>query len=404
VTRTAALLALAGAALPAAIALQPADGSPPLHAARTQTTTLISRSASGGVPNGPSTRPVISGDRRYARMIAFESTASNLAHDDTNGRRDVFAIERKGSFANEGTPWQGGRAILVSRGRNGKPANGRSWAPDVDGSFRDAAHCVAFLSKASNLVSGDTNGKADAFLATDLGHPVERVSLPDDRQSSANATAVAVSGDCSHTAFVAGGKLYTRAGGHTRRVDAPAHAADPSFAQGETNDLVFGASGGVYLSKGGTGDPRKVGDRGRNPAYNALKRRVVAYEKRRAGHVQLVWHDLGKSEQIASRGESGAPGDGDSRDPVVVNSGYFIGFESDASNLGGGPGPHAYLYTDTRKLTQVRSVDSAGDPLPGGGRHPGVSYYANYIVFSSPAPVGATGKPDQVFMRYLGGK
>lgn len=402
-TRTAALLALAGAALPAATALA-TDGSPPLHAARTQTTKLISRSASGGVPNGPSTSPVISGDRRYARIIAFESNASNLVKGDTNGRGDVFAVKRTGSFANEGTPWSGGKAILVSRARNGKPANGRSWAPDVDGSFRDAAHCVAFLSKASNLVEGDTNGKTDAFLATDLGDPVERVSLPGDRQSKKDATAVAVSGDCSHTAFVVGGRLYTRAGGHTRRVDAADHATDPSFAQGETNDLVFGADGGIYLSKDGTGDPRKVGDRGRNPAYNAIGRRVVAYEKRRAGHMQIVWHDLGEPEHVASESESGAPGDADSRNPVVVNSGYFIGFESDASNLGAGPGTQAYLYTDTRKLTQVRSVDDAGDPLPGGGRHPSVSFYANYIVFSSPAPLGATGKPDQIFMRYLGGK
>ena len=402
-TRTAALLALAGAALPAATALATADGSAPLHAARTQNTKLISRSISGGVPDGASTKPVISGDRRYARIIAFESTASNLVEGDTNGRGDVFAVRRKGSFGNQGSPWSGGKAILVSRGRGGKPANGRSWAPSVDGSFRDAAHCVAFLSKASNLVKGDTNGKVDAFLATDPGDDVQRVSLPGDRQSTKDATGVAVSGDCSRTTFVVGGRLYTRTGGDTRRVDAPDDAADPSFAQGETNDLVFGAKGGVYLSKDGTGDPRKVGDDGSNPAYNALKRQVVAYEKRKAGHVQLVWHDLGKSEHVASRSESGKPGDADSRDPVVVNSGYYIGFESDASNLGAGSGRHAYLWTDVRKLTQVRSVDDDGDPLPGGGRHPGVSYYANYIVFSSPAPLGVTGEPDQIFMRYLGG-
>ena len=48
-------------------------------------------------------------------------------------------------------------------------------------------------------------------------------------------------------------------------------------------------------------------------------------------------------------------------------------------------------------------MDNDSDPLPGGGRHPGVSFYANYIVFSSPAPLGATGTPDQIFMRYLGG-
>jgi hypothetical protein len=317
--------------------------------------------------------------------------------------KDVFAIERGGSFDNTGTPWNPGRTLLVSRGRNGKPANGPSWAASVDGNFRTAPRCVAFLSAASNLVAGDSNGTVDAFLSHGPGDSLARVSLPANKQSTAPATAVAVSGDCSRTAFVAGGHLYTRVGGTTHRVKAPGNPADPSFAQGETNDLVFGATGGVYLSRDGTGDARKLVSDAANPAYNALKRQVVAYEKRRAGALQVAWRDLGGSEHVASSNDAGRFGDRDSRDPVVVNSGYYIGFESDASNLGAGPGQHAYLYTDVRKMTQVRSVDNSGYPLPGGGRHPGVSYYANYIVFSSPAPLGARSGADQIFMRWLGG-
>jgi hypothetical protein len=374
----------------------------PLHAARFQTTWAISRSVAGGIPNGASTNPVISGDRRYARIIAFESEASNLVKGDTNRQKDVFAVLRGGSFDNTGTPWKPGRTVLISRGRNGAPANGPSFAPDVDGNFRTAAHCVAFLSAASNLVKGDTNGKVDAFLSRQPGDPPTRVSLPGGRQSTTDATAVAVSGDCSHTAFVAGGQLYTRAGGTTHRVRTPANPADPSFAAGETNDLVFGADGGVYLSRDGSGDARRLVSDARNPAYNGLKRQVVAYEKRRGGTVQIAWRELGGSEHVASA-SGGTPGDGDSSDPVVVNSGYYVGFESDATNLGAWPAPQAYLYTDVRKLTKVRSVDTNGKPLPGGGRHPGVSYYANYIVFSSPGPLGSPAGADQIFMRYLGG-
>jgi hypothetical protein len=399
--RTATALVAAAIAVLVTAALASAS-SPTVHAARFQTTTLVSHSVTGGTPNGASTNPVISGDRRYARIIAFESTASNLVNGDTNGQRDVFAIRRGGSFGNTGTQWKPGSTVLVSRGRNGKPANGPSFAPAVDGSFRNAAHCVAFLSAASNLVSGDTNGRVDAFLSSGPGGSLTRVSLPGNKQSKSDATAVAVSGDCSRTAFVAGGQLYTRAGGSTHRVKTAANPADPSFAQGETNDLVFGAQGGVYLSRNGTGDPKKLVSDARNPAYNALKRQVVAYEKRRGGAVQIAWRDLGGGEHVASS-DGGRIGDGDSRNPVVVNSGYYIGFESDSTNLGAEPGTQSYLYTDVRKMTQVRSVDKAGDPLHGGGRHPGVSYYANYIVFSSPAPLGAPAGNDQIFMRYLGG-
>jgi hypothetical protein len=401
-TRTAVAIALAAAAVPTAVAsLTPAAGSPPLHAARTQSTKQITHSDTGGMPNGASTNPVISGDRRYARIIAFESEASNLVRGDTNGMKDVFAIRRGGSFVNDGSPWNPGETILVSRGRGGEPANGPSYAPAVDGNFRNVGRCVAFLSAASNLVKGDTNGKVDAFFAKP-GDPPTRVSLPGNRQSTADATGVAISGDCTKTAFVAGGRLYSRAGGRTHRIKTAGNPADPSFAAGETNDLVFGAKGGAYISSDATGPARLVAPGGSNPAYNGIRRHVIAYERRIGGHVQIAWRDLGHGENIASA-DGGHLGNHGSHDPVVENSGFYIGFESDATNLGASPGPQAYLYTDVRKMSQVRSVDNSGDPLPGGARHPGVSFYANYIVFSSPAPLGRLDKPDQIFMRYLGG-
>src|SRR4051812_17197774 len=67
-----------------AAATSAGSGDAPVTAARVQTTRLISHSFRGGVPNGPSTHGVISGDRRYARLIAFQSTASNVVRGDTN--------------------------------------------------------------------------------------------------------------------------------------------------------------------------------------------------------------------------------------------------------------------------------------------------------------------------------
>src|SRR5215208_1735867 len=89
--------------------------------AQEQTTTLISRAADGGTPNGPSINAVMSGDRRYARIVAYESEATDLVRGDTNGVKDVFAVKRSGSVNNRGTPWSGGDAILVSRGVGGAP-------------------------------------------------------------------------------------------------------------------------------------------------------------------------------------------------------------------------------------------------------------------------------------------
>jgi hypothetical protein len=96
---------------------------------------------------------------------------------------------------------------------------------------------------------------------------------------------------------------------------------------------------------------------------------------------------------------------------VIGNSGYYITFQSDADNLGVNalrrPGdennhPDAYLYTDVRNLTLVQSVFEKAVPLAGGGYNPSMSFYANYILFDSPAPMGSPVGAHQVFMRYLG--
>src|SRR5215208_3162875 len=75
--------------------------------------------------NGDSSHPVISQDRRYSTVLAFESEASDLVQGDTNGLKDIFMVRRGGHIDNEGSPWTPGDTQLISRGIAGQPANGR---------------------------------------------------------------------------------------------------------------------------------------------------------------------------------------------------------------------------------------------------------------------------------------
>src|SRR6476469_7647394 len=109
---------LAAAAVPAT-----ADAS---RRSELQYTSLISRAYDGKMPNGPSTHPVISNDKRFARAIALESQASDIVRGDTNGVQDRFAVLRSGKIDNYGKPWKPGRTILISRTRSGAPASGPS--------------------------------------------------------------------------------------------------------------------------------------------------------------------------------------------------------------------------------------------------------------------------------------
>ena len=400
--RRIAAAVIAAAAIPAVAAPTAAT------AQRTQSTQLISHALGGGLPNGPSTNAVISDDKRYARVIAFESAASNLVRNDRNGQMDVFAVIRRGAD-NRGTPWRGGQTRLISRTRSGAPANGPSFAPAVGGGFHSRPRCIAFLSGASNIVPGDTNGKVDAFVSRGPGRKPTRLALPHNRQSNADATGVAVSGNCSRIAWVAGGNLYVRAKNRTRRVRVPGAATDPSFSSGMGSDLVFAAPRGVYLSRGATARPRLIAPGGSNPAYNDIKRHAVAYEIRRGGVTQIAYKDLGRRAHIISSNR-GRLGNAPSQHPVIGNSGYYVTFQTEATNLGttasGATGdrngrPDIYLYTNVRDITLAQSVKEKG--IPAGGQNPSMSFYANYIVFDSAALTGSVANPRQVYMRYLGG-
>lgn len=109
-------------------------------------TTLVSISVSGGAANGESYAPVASSSARY---IAFYSAASNLVTGDTNARMDVFVRDRIA-----------GTTTLVSRTPSGALGNGDS---DLCSISLDGTR-IAFRSAATNLVTGDTNGKVDVFL------------------------------------------------------------------------------------------------------------------------------------------------------------------------------------------------------------------------------------------------
>lgn len=83
------------------------------------------------------------------RTVLFESKATNLLPNDTNGFTDIFVRD-----------FEAMTTRLVSVGLDGNAANGSSRSAVITPNGR----FVAFVSEASNLVEGDTNGIADVFV------------------------------------------------------------------------------------------------------------------------------------------------------------------------------------------------------------------------------------------------
>jgi Tol biopolymer transport system component len=117
-----------------------------VHNRLTSQTTRVSVDSGGHQSDGGSWKPRISSDGRY---VAFASFASNLVPGDTNGVADVFAHDRLT-----------GQMTLVSVDTGGFQGNDASGESSIssDGRF------VAYESRASNLVPGDTNGRMDVFV------------------------------------------------------------------------------------------------------------------------------------------------------------------------------------------------------------------------------------------------
>ena len=121
-----------------------------LHDRQAGNTELISKSTGGVQANSYAFDPSISDDARY---IAYESAATNLVANDTNGSDDIFLRDRLSSATSR-----------LSVSSSGVQGNDYSMDPSISSDGR----CVAFQSDASNLVASDNNGYLDIFLR-DLG-------------------------------------------------------------------------------------------------------------------------------------------------------------------------------------------------------------------------------------------
>jgi hypothetical protein len=383
-----------------------------------RTTFLLSRAYDGGLPNGVSRNPAVSHDQRIARVIAFESDATNIVPGDTNGLTDVFVVNRGGSWGHNGTPWKIGTTDLVSHGLGGQPANGRSYRAAIDGDSHHAPSCVAFVSDASNLVPGDTNGKPDAFVYNLRTKSITRVSTDSHgRQSNGSTYEVSVDGDCERVAFVSDA---TNLALTSTKFDNWRSAVTSSAPAGTKQVYVKVLKGGK-LDKGFTGMTFLASSSARGKAGNGSSQRVAfaragkavvfasdasnlspadhngatdVYER---GFTRKFTHVNGHGVQelsfvtkLVSATGGGSAGNGASTNPTVSDDGRYVAYETLASNLAPGDtnGVSDVLEADVggRHAKQKWVSKSAFSGLGNGpSNHPVISDAGEFVLFDSMA-------------------
>jgi hypothetical protein len=409
------LALVAAAALPcAAVHADPADS--------VRTTMPLVRTFNGLPPNGVSRDPAVSGDGRIARVMAYASDASNVVRGDTNGVADIFLVYRAPGWGPNGTPWQPLRTELASRGMHGEPANGRSWDPELDGDSQHAPKCVAFISEASNLVPGDTNGVADAFVHYFRTHKTIRVSVSSrGRQANGPSTDIDVSGDCDRVAFSSkatnlGLRKRDLRGLPGRRRSAWRHGLSGPNPAGVSQVYVHmnrsrrlnrdfnGLT--VLVSRSAAGRP---GDNsswdvnssasGKGVSFTSLARLDRpdrnGYEDVYEANLGRQFHGLGRGRgvqtisvrtDVVSQG-----GNGPSSDSAMSDSGRYVAYQTSASNLlpgdtnGVSDVAEADMVGAAPRQTWVSESRGIGEPGSGASGEPDISGAALFVLFDSAA-------------------
>ncbi len=338
------------------------------------TTELVSVNSVGEQANGFSNWLAISADGRF---VAFASEASNLVSGDTNGRGDIFVHDR-----------QTGATERVSMDSAGNQADGGSDAPAIsaDGRF------VAFVSEASNLVSGDSNGQSDVFAHDRQTGATERVSV-DGAASQAD-------GSSGEPAISADGRFVAFESTASNLVPGDANGQSDVFVRdrqaGATERVSVDSAGGQADSE--SSEPAISAD-GRFVAFASAASNLVSGDTNGKSDVFVHDRQTGIIE-LVSVDSSGKQADGDSTSPSISSDGRSIGFESMATNLvprDFNREQDIFVHDRQTAATERVSLSSDGKQVSSPSDVPSISADGRFIAFVSGASNLVPGDADRFY-------
>lgn len=272
-------------------------------------TARVSLSAAGEPANGECLSPSISADGRF---VAFTSNATNLV----TGVTAVNQVYVRDTVRNE--------TILISKTSTGEPADQAAYESVIsaDGRF------IAFISAATNLVSGATAAGQQLFVADRVTGTVELVSSAPDGPANNSVMFFGGLGSDRGSSLSPDGRFVAFVSYATNLV---ANLDDRNYIEdvflrdrkSGTTSLISIASDGSQL--GGTfpsvsADGRYVAFTGRDPYMNAV--------------IHVRDQMSGRTEAFETQTGALATATGESTQFLALSSGgRTLAFSSNASNL-----------------------------------------------------------------------
>lgn len=290
------------------------------------------------------------------RFVAFDSEATNLVLDDTNGVGDVFLRDL-----------QLGTTVRVSVTATGEQANSGGGGPSVsaDGRF------VAFESGSTNFVEGDMNGFGDIYVKDMATGTVARASLTSTGGEPNNESmTVSISGDGRYVVF-----------------DSDADNLVPNDTNGVgdlfVRDMQLGTTTGVTVSGNAGGLDGSISLDGRFVVFNSRSTNFVPDDTNEVMDVFVYSIQTGQIVR-ASLNSSGVQGDHSSIEPSISGDGRYVTF-STSSNDFTTIETYGYSHLYVRDM-QIGSTTLAsyqnGFAMIGESDSSEISANGRYIIFS----------------------
>ena len=295
--------------------------------------------------------------------VAFSSGASNLTGSDFNGKNDIFVYD-----------WEHIAILRVSVDNRGTEGDGDSSDPVISAGGRH----VAFASKATNLVAGDTNGNEDIFIFDRVSETIDRASV-DNRGTEGD-------GDSRDPVISAGGRYVAFASEATNLVVGDTNGLSDIFLHDRVSETIARVSvdGSGGQGNGGSHSPAISAD-GRYVAFASDASNLVAGDTNGFGDI-FLYDRSDESVVRVNVGRGGLQGDQESREPAISADGRYIAFTSEAANLvvdDTNGAPDIFVADRTNGIIERISVDNSGVEGNAGSRAACLNENGDFIVFTS---------------------
>ncbi|NUM44030.1 MAG: PD40 domain-containing protein [Anaerolineales bacterium] len=349
------------------------------------TTTRVSVASDGTEGNWYSEVSSISADGRY---VAFESEANNLVSGDTNGRQDIFVHDT-----------QTGQTTRVSVASDG--TEGNSLSQDI--SISADGRYVAFESEANNLVSGDTNGYGDIFVHDTQTGQTTRVSVASDgTEGDYWPYYPSLSAEGRYTAFMS--HASNLVSGDTNEVpDIFVHDTQT----GQTTRVSV-ASDGTEGNQWSVGKSSLSAD-GRYVAFESAASNLVSGDTNGEYDIFVHDTQTGQTTRVSVASDGAEGNYWSFYPSLSADGRYVAFHSSASNLVSGDTNGYSDIFVHDTQTGQITRVSAASDGTEGNGNSvaPSLSADGRYLAFFSEANnlvSGDTNEWSDVFVHDRGGE